>query len=89
MIQENIQLCNRLGLHARAAGKLVNVAGRYSADCWISKDNHRVNAKSIMGILTLAAPFGATLTIELNGSDEQEAYIAITQLINERFGESE
>lgn len=89
MIQEDIQLCNRLGLHARAAGKLVNVAGRYSADCWITRDNRRVNAKSIMGILTLAAPFGATLTLELDGSDEQEAHMALTELINDRFGEPE
>ncbi len=89
MINQEIQLSNRLGLHARAAGKLVNVTGRFSADCWISFNNRRVNAKSIMGLLTLAAPCGATLKVELDGSDEQAAYTAITELIDQRFEEPE
>ncbi len=89
MIHQDIELCNRLGLHARAAGKLVNTAGRYACECWISWNNRRINGKSIMGLLTLAAPCGATLSIELDGADEQEACAAITELINNRFGEPE
>lgn len=89
MISCEIELCNRLGLHARAAGKLVNMAGRYECACWISLNERRVNGKSIMGLLTLAAPCGAKLVIELDGDDEQDACDAITGLITDRFGEPE
>ncbi len=89
MINQAIQLTNRLGLHARAAGKLVNITSHFQSECWISFNNRRVNAKSIMGLLTLAAPCGATLSIELSGNDEQAAYAAITELIHNRFEESE
>lgn len=89
MITREVELRNRLGLHARAAGKLVNVAGRYSAECWISLEQRRVNAKSIMGLLTLAAPCGAKLVLELDGEDEHKACAAITELIDNRFDEPE
>lgn len=82
-----VQLKNRLGLHARAAGKLVATASAYDAEILIKKDNKQVNAKSIMGILMLAAGCGSELLIEAQGTDANAAVDAIQTLINDRFGE--
>jgi phosphocarrier protein len=89
MIQRSLTLVNRLGLHARAASRLVQVAAAYEAAVWLERDGRRVNAKSIMGVLMLAAPVGSTLTLECDGADEAAAADAIEQLVNERFGEDE
>jgi phosphocarrier protein HPr len=89
MIQRDITLGNRLGLHARAASKLVQTADRFGSDVWVSRDGRRVNAKSIMGVLLLAAPCGSELTLEVSGEDEQSAMAALVELIEGRFGEGE
>ena len=82
-------LINKLGLHARAAGKLVATASGFDAEIFLHKGDKRVNAKSIMGILMLAAACGTPLTIEAQGSDAEEACTALIALIEGRFGESE
>lgn len=89
MIQTQINLINRLGLHARAAGKLVRVAADFQCDVFLTHRGQRVNAKSIMGILMLAAPCGSELILEADGVDAEAASAAITTLINNRFGEDE
>lgn len=89
MISENIVIINKLGLHARAASKLVNCASRYASEVSISRKGNRVNAKSIMGVMMLAASKGVELELEIEGSDEQECRDAILALINDRFGENE
>jgi phosphocarrier protein HPr len=81
------EIVNKLGLHARAAAKLTHIASGYQADIWLSRSGRRVNAKSIMGVMMLAAEFGATLTIRANGSDAQQAVDAIAELIAHKFGE--
>lgn len=85
----DIELVNRLGLHARAASKLVQTAARFSSQVWLTHKDKRVNAKSIMGMLLLAAPCGSVLTLEVEGSDEGEAAQAIVDLVSNRFGEDE
>ncbi|HSH26424.1 MAG TPA: HPr family phosphocarrier protein [Wenzhouxiangella sp.] len=89
MKTQELELINRLGLHARAASKLVQTASRFDSQIWLSHQGKRVNAKSIMGVLLLAAPCGSRLTLEVDGSDEEDAAQAITQLVGERFGEDE
>lgn len=89
MISRNVTIINRLGLHARAATRLVNCASEFSAEILIRKDARSVNGKSIMGVLTLAAATGTELTIEARGGDEQLAVEALTQLIDNRFGEDQ
>ena len=89
MLQREVEIINRLGLHARASAKLTQVAGRFGADVWLSRSGRRVNAKSIMGVMMLAASKGATITIETDGLDEAEAMRAIEELIANRFEESE
>lgn len=89
MKTSQVSLCNRLGLHARAASRLVGVAAGYQCDVWIRRDGRRVNAKSIMGVLMLAAPVGAELVIECDGSDEDQALAALEELVANRFGEEE
>jgi phosphocarrier protein HPr len=89
MIARNVTIINRLGLHARAATRLVSCASEFEADILISKDSRSVNGKSIMGVLTLAASTGTELTIEVDGVDEQSAMLAVIQLINNRFGEDQ
>lgn len=84
-----IELVNRLGLHARAASKLVQSASQFDSQVWLSHGDRRVNAKSIMGVLLLAAPCGSRLTLEAEGADEQAAVTAISELVADRFGESE
>lgn len=89
MIQRDIKLSNRLGLHARAASKLVQVASTFDSEVWITRDGRRVNAKSIMGVLLLAAPCGSQLVLEVNGGDETQGMQALVELIEDRFGEGE
>ena len=83
------QIVNKLGLHARAAAKLTHVAGGYKSDIWLSRSGRRVNAKSIMGVMMLAAGQGSTVLIEANGDDAEQAIKALQQLIAEKFGEDE
>ncbi|HYL22887.1 MAG TPA: HPr family phosphocarrier protein [Burkholderiales bacterium] len=82
-------IVNKLGLHARAAAKLTHIATGFQSDIWLSRAGRRVNAKSIMGVMMLAAGKGSTVTIEAQGADAQAALAALTQLIAERFGEGE
>lgn len=81
-------IVNRLGLHARAAAQLVQTANQYVADVTIAKDGVEVNGKSIMGLLMLAAPQGACITVTVSGTDASEAILAIGSLINDGFGEN-
>lgn len=89
MKQVELELVNRLGLHARAASKLVQTASGFDSQVWLANGDKRVNAKSIMGVLLLAAPCGSELTLEVDGPDEDEAARAISELITDRFGEGE
>ena len=89
MLQREVEIINKLGLHARASAKLTQVAGRFEADVWLSRNGRRVNAKSIMGVMMLAAAKGSTVLLETDGADESDAMEAVTALINERFGEDE
>jgi len=89
MISREITIVNKLGLHARAATRLVNCASAFDCEVWVAKLEKRVNGKSIMGVLTLAASQGTTLVLETNGSDQEQAMKALTALISDRFGEDE
>ena len=80
---------NKLGLHARASAKLTELASRYQSEVWLSRNGRRVNAKSIMGVMMLAAGKGATVTIETDGADSDAALTAIQALIADKFGEGE
>lgn len=82
-------IVNRLGLHARAATQLVNCASAFASEIWITLGKRRVNAKSIMGVLTLAATRGSQVVIEADGEDEQEAAATVVRLIQNRFNEEE
>jgi phosphocarrier protein HPr len=83
------EIVNKLGLHARAAAKLTHVAGGYKSEIWLSRSGRRVNAKSIMGVMMLAAGQGTTVLIEANGEDAEQAIKALLQLIADKFGEGE
>ena len=89
MLSQQITIINKLGLHARAASKLVNLASQFESDLFIVKDGNRVNAKSIMGVMMLAASKGTEILLEAEGSDEQDCLDAIVALINNRFDEGE
>jgi len=89
MRQQEVDIVNKLGLHARASAKLTQLAGGFKCEVWLSRNGRRVNAKSIMGVMMLAAAKGSSLSIETDGPDEDEAMHALTQLIADRFGESE
>ena len=89
MIQEKITISNKLGLHARASAKLTKLAGSFACDVWMTRNERRINAKSIMGVMMLAAGMGATVEIETDGVDEREAMDGLLALINEKFGEGE
>jgi len=89
MIIENITIVNKLGLHARAASKLVNCASQFESEVFITRKGNRVNAKSIMGVMMLAASKGSELELEVEGNDEQACRDAMVELINDRFGETE
>lgn len=89
MVNQEVEIINKLGLHARASTKLTQLASQFSSDIWIARNERRVNAKSIMGVMMLAAAKGSIITIEANGDDEQAAIDAIKYLINDYFGEGE
>ncbi len=89
MIQTSTNISNKLGLHARASAKLTKLAGSFPCEVWMSKGERRVNAKSIMGVMMLAAGLGSTVQIETNGVQEQEAMDALLALIANKFGEGE
>ena len=89
MPQATTTISNKLGLHARASAKLTKLAGSFPCEVWISKGERRVNAKSIMGVMMLAAGLGATVEIETIGEREQEALDSLLALINDKFGEGE
>ena len=89
MIQTRIQISNKLGLHARASAKLTKLAGGYKSDIHLSRNGRRVNAKSIMGVMMLAAGLGTEIEIETDGPDEAEAMAALRALIDAKFGEGE
>jgi len=89
MSKTTATISNKLGLHARASAKLTKLAASYPCDVWISKGERRVNAKSIMGVMMLAAGIGSDVEIETQGDREQEALDAIVGLINDKFGEGE
>ena len=89
MIEKTLTLKNKLGLHARAAAKLVQVTEKFKSDIKIVKDNVEADGKSILGVLLLAAPVGSEITFKVEGEDEQEAIKAIEDLIEDKFGEEE
>ena len=89
MIKQEIEIINKLGLHARASSKLTQTASQFSCEIWIEKSGRRVNAKSIMGVMMLAAAKGSIVTLEADGKDESEAIAALQMLINDYFGEGE
>ncbi|HTJ96319.1 MAG TPA: HPr family phosphocarrier protein [Rhodocyclaceae bacterium] len=84
-----VEIINKLGLHARASAKLTQLAGSFPCEVWMERNGRRINAKSIMGVMMLAAGKGSTVTIDTSGEKEQEAMDAIVALINDYFGEGE
>ncbi|CUA94806.1 HPr family phosphocarrier protein [Thiomonas bhubaneswarensis] len=89
MPQRTIQVSNKLGLHARASAKLTKLAGQFSCDIFISKGSRRVNAKSIMGVMMLAAGIGSTVTVDAEGDQADIALDAVQALFDDKFGEGE
>jgi phosphocarrier protein HPr len=89
MPSKSVEIVNKLGLHARAAAKLTQIAGGFASEIWLSRSGRRVNAKSIMGVMMLAAGQGTSVLLEAQGDDADEAITAISKLVAERFGESE
>jgi len=89
MIKRTITITNKLGLHARASAKLTQAASRFESGVWIARNGRRVNAKSIMGVMMLAAGLGSTIELETDGSDEVAAIEAIEKLFADKFGEGE
>jgi phosphocarrier protein len=89
MISREFRISNRLGLHARPSAQLTQVAGKFTSEVYIAKNGRRVNAKSIMGVMMLAAGPGSTVTVDAEGPDEEQAIEAIGALITSRFGEHE
>ena len=89
MIKTSVTISNTLGLHARASAKLTKLAGSFPCEVWLSRGDRRVNAKSIMGVMMLAAGLGVTVVIETSGDQEQPAMDALVQLMNDKFGEGE
>jgi phosphocarrier protein HPr len=89
MLQQEAEIINKLGLHARASAKLTQLAGQYKSSIWLTRNGKRVNAKSIMGVMMLAAAKGTTISIEADGPDEEKAMLALTGLIANYFEEGE
>jgi phosphocarrier protein len=89
MIKTTVTISNKLGLHARASAKLTKLASAYPCEVWMSRNGRRINAKSIMGVMMLAAGLGAEVEIETDGLQEQEAMDALLALIHDKFGEGE
>ncbi|WP_292994775.1 HPr family phosphocarrier protein [Nitrosomonas sp.] len=89
MQTKEVEIVNKLGLHARASSKLTKLASQFKCEVWATKNNRRVNAKSIMGVMTLAANKGSRIQIETTGDDEVEALAALVALVEDYFGEGE
>jgi phosphocarrier protein HPr len=89
MIKTSTTINNKLGLHARASAKLTKLAGGFACDVHMSRNGRRVNAKSIMGVMMLAAGMGSEVEVEADGADEAQALAAIVALIDDRFGEGQ
>lgn len=89
MAKADIEIINKLGLHARASAKLTQLAGSFPCEIWMERNGRRINAKSIMGVMMLAAGKGATVSLECTGEREDEALAALQALIADRFGEGE
>jgi phosphocarrier protein HPr len=89
MIKTSTTISNKLGLHARASAKLTKLAGSFPCEVWLSKGERRINAKSIMGVMMLAAGIGSTIEVETDGAQEAEANTVILALIADKFGEGE
>ena len=89
MIRTTVTISNKLGLHARASAKLTKLAGSFQSEVHLSRNSRRVNAKSIMGVMMLAAGMGAEIEVETAGVDEQQAMDALLALINDKFGEGQ
>ena len=89
MPSHEVEIVNKLGLHARASAKLTQVAGAFKCEIWLSRSGRRVNAKSIMGVMMLAAGKGSIILVEADGEDAQPALAAILKLIGDKFGEGE
>ena len=89
MIKTRTTISNKLGLHARASAKFTKLAGSFASEVWMSKGERRVNAKSIMGVMMLAAGIGSSVEIETTGADEQAAMTALLALVADKFGEGE
>jgi phosphocarrier protein HPr len=89
MARAELEIINKLGLHARASAKLTQLASSFNCEVWMEKGTRRINAKSIMGVMMLAAGKGSTVVVETNGPNEQEALDALIKLIADKFGEGE
>ena len=89
MIQQEIEIINKLGLHARASAKLTQLASKFASEVWLTRNSRRVNGKSIMGVMMLAAGKGSKVMLETEGEQEQECFDAILALVNDKFGEGE
>jgi phosphocarrier protein HPr len=89
MARAEVEILNKLGLHARASAKLTQAASGYQSEVWLERNGRRVNAKSIMGVMMLAAAKGATVTVETQGADADAALQAVLKLIADKFGEAE
>jgi len=89
MPSQSVEIVNKLGLHARAAAKLTQIAGGFTSEIWLSRSGRRVNAKSIMGVMMLAAGQGTSVLVEAKGDDADDAIAAIASLVANRFGEAE
>ena len=89
MIKKSVTISNKLGLHARASAKLTKLAGSFPCEVWITRGERRVNAKSIMGVMMLAAGIGVTVELETSGEREDEAMTSLVALMDDKFGEGE
>jgi phosphocarrier protein len=89
MIEQQIEIINKLGLHARASAKLTQLAAKFQSEVFMTRNKRRVNAKSIMGVMMLAAGKGSQVLLEIDGVDEKECMSALEQLIQDKFGEGE
>jgi phosphocarrier protein HPr len=89
MLERRTTIVNKLGLHARASAKLTQLAGRFQSEIWLTRNGRRINAKSIMGVMMLAAGIGSEVTVETEGPDEAQAMESLLALIADKFGEGE
>ncbi|MGE0080700.1 MAG: HPr family phosphocarrier protein [Thiohalomonadaceae bacterium] len=87
MVSKEVTIVNKLGLHARAAAKFVSLASRFKSEVYVARDGRRVNGKSIMGVMMLAAARGTTVVLDVEGEDEEQALAQLEELIQQRFGE--